>query len=1606
MIDQPGSHLTGAVVRLCITLLAVGGIAAASSATVPGGAVDATLSDAGDRIAVAHGDRHLRLWDTASGELVGDWRAHGICASAVAWGPADERLASGGWDGRVVLWDPATGTRQAEAVVTQGIVIDLYWVGDTHLVALVSDGAQRRVLAIDAATLAPLRDGAPLAGREIAFSPDARTMATIEQIDAPGTPRRVELVLTDTLDGEEIRRFAIAWDRLSGIVFTPDGERLAVSGSASGIGTGSALYRLADGERLWLATAERGEPRLRLVAASADGSRLAGFSRRRGLAFLDIADGAPWIGAAQAQRMAEAAQAAERDPDSAHVPWHPFAGLERGWVGVAGATVYAVADGALAPQAWHIDSAEPAQRFLAPEPPTRALPSPTGADRAFTERFAAPMDADRYTLETERDTFFWVDGQRRSGLHFNVRGDIKDLMARDYLQRAWPVGTRPFEVRCEYVMPVNKVWQAAAGHAGWWVGLSSGPVESLAEDDLTVLINVHPKGFFAGVVGGPPFAYHAPADEVLARSLLTPDGLAFATPASTDLAVARDEVDSTAAHLVQGYQVQLRGGAGRRDIERTLRIVRTADDELVFAVHEGRRLHNAKPLWSMRWPLPEDLARVPLDHLIVKRVPIPNHHPGWAMQGRITALTTTLDPPSCRSFAYLAGSEILRRGAVIEVTGAGFDPACQVEVGGEAAAVEVVDSGTLRVTLPDLAEGRSYDLCVSNPDGAWSFLPESLPFGRMLTGVEPSASLPAGGREVAVVGAGFAADTEILFGDTAVPVSEVLSPTRAVVTVPPGAEGSVTLTARTDSDAHAGTAEFGYAAHPFLFYTADTVSDLRDKFADPLYAEYQERILRSGDRVEPVLSDDGGGKHLRPLVGAWVCTGEDRYKDQALILIDRIIAELDRFTFGRMNLASSMEVAIAYDALFAEMSQEQRHGLQEYLRRSIAAHMRGIPEENDDDNGRSKPRAEWHYTNIGSANAVCNAGAGMASLALRHSSAMARKDLRYAIRYIRRYAEEGVQADGANVEGSFFASYGGRRYFAFAEALAHALDDTQLLDMPHFQRYQEWYLNMLGGNGRFYMINDTYPLLSRSHHFASLARHLDQDFMRYMADRHGDHGYLDLLFRDDRPAPEACPPIPTLHVFDATSITTLRSGPEPDARLTVCIKGNDGANSHHNHTDIGHLIMILDGEQILSDDGIVRPSRGENHSILMLDGEPPDATGGWITDSWEHGPWRAVVMDMRVAYMGLAQRIRRHYVMYDDQGLVLLDDVVPDDDREGIVTSYFQAGGEVDLGEDGASATIRGRTARLHLRSSGPEIGFASGRGRGAEGTIRNPIWGSYQADPDRPMVTTLLAGSDSADTPPEAVVTREDDAIAVTFPDGESILFKRTDAGWAFITKDEEARPLLSTAERNTEIPDGAKTIGAGFFDQAPRIDGLLGDAAWKDAAVAYDFKVVTGELPADQPGQVRFGYDEEHLYLGITCLDDDLPGVWADVTQRDGPINRDDSVEIFIDTNLDRKTYFQFMINANGVLYDGFGWSARWDADAIEVATGLSPERDAWLLEIAIPWSTLEIPPPGGETPLPMGLQIARNSQDPEELSHWAPTGTHNNHMPWMYGVLVFDE
>jgi len=159
-----------------------------------------------------------------------------------------------------------------------------------------------------------------------------------------------------------------------------------------------------------------------------------------------------------------------------------------------------------------------------------------------------------------------------------------------------------------------------------------------------------------------------------------------------------------------------------------------------------------------------------------------------------------------------------------------------------------------------------------------------------------------------------------------------------------------------------------------------------------------------------------------------------------------------------------------------------------------------------------------------------------------------------------------------------------------------------------------------------------------------------------------------------------------------------------------------------------------------------------------------------------------------------------------------------------------------------------------------------------------------------------------------------------------------------------------------------GRKEVTALGIDTPVRFDGLLTEPFWKDAQPATGFtqRELTEGAPATERTEVRIVFDEDNLYIGVTCFDADPSGIIHNELQRDVKLDSDDSFTLVLDTFDSYRNGYFFAINPNGARHDGFfygselinnDWDGVWDAAAEITPCG-------WSAEIVIPFKTLRFP------------------------------------------------
>jgi Domain of unknown function (DUF5916)/Carbohydrate family 9 binding domain-like len=168
---------------------------------------------------------------------------------------------------------------------------------------------------------------------------------------------------------------------------------------------------------------------------------------------------------------------------------------------------------------------------------------------------------------------------------------------------------------------------------------------------------------------------------------------------------------------------------------------------------------------------------------------------------------------------------------------------------------------------------------------------------------------------------------------------------------------------------------------------------------------------------------------------------------------------------------------------------------------------------------------------------------------------------------------------------------------------------------------------------------------------------------------------------------------------------------------------------------------------------------------------------------------------------------------------------------------------------------------------------------------------------------------------------------------------------------------------------PAGAQATGHGAVatmravrvTEAPRLDGHLDDAAWRDATPATSFvqrDPDEGKPPTERT-ELRVIYDAAALYVGVRLHDREADKIVRRLSRRDDRADAD-RFTIYLDPHHDHLTGAVFSVSAAGSLADSIlfndtwedgSWDSVWDAV-------VSIDAQGWTAEMRIPFSQLRFP------------------------------------------------
>ena len=179
---------------------------------------------------------------------------------------------------------------------------------------------------------------------------------------------------------------------------------------------------------------------------------------------------------------------------------------------------------------------------------------------------------------------------------------------------------------------------------------------------------------------------------------------------------------------------------------------------------------------------------------------------------------------------------------------------------------------------------------------------------------------------------------------------------------------------------------------------------------------------------------------------------------------------------------------------------------------------------------------------------------------------------------------------------------------------------------------------------------------------------------------------------------------------------------------------------------------------------------------------------------------------------------------------------------------------------------------------------------------------------------------------------------------------------------------------------------------------------SGWEAGSRVTHFVEKIGQVLADPQTECWLAYDPTRLYVIFKCHEPRLDSLTTCNVEHDGPVWNCDDVEVFIDANDDRNSYYLFGMDSAGSRFDmscrktpyrqDIKWSIPWGART-EKGDG------CWYAELTIPLAAIGLEPRKGGA-FGISLNRSRYVTGSNTPSAW-PNGLY--HRPKRFGRAVFE-
>jgi hypothetical protein len=208
----------------------------------------------------------------------------------------------------------------------------------------------------------------------------------------------------------------------------------------------------------------------------------------------------------------------------------------------------------------------------------------------------------------------------------------------------------------------------------------------------------------------------------------------------------------------------------------------------------------------------------------------------------------------------------------------------------------------------------------------------------------------------------------------------------------------------------------------------------------------------------------------------------------------------------------------------------------------------------------------------------------------------------------------------------------------------------------------------------------------------------------------------------------------------------------------------------------------------------------------------------------------------------------------------------------------------------------------------------------------------------------------------------------------------------------------VFSQNQHSNILP--AKMLPARRTNLPVKIDGLLIDSAWKDAALMTDLTEFRPKIGDKEDYATRteswLMYDDNGIYFGGYCHERTKDSISRELVGRDG-FGTNDYVGIIFDTYYDKLNAFEYFVTPLNEQWDAkmsppininsnsedFTWNSVWQSGAVI-------HNDGWSFEMFIPYSAIRF---GKKEIQTWGFNITRRRRKTEEQFTWNPVDPNIN-------------